>query len=379
MKKKFLIVTTIPLSLGFFRGQVQVLKKEFNVEFVSSSGVNLETICNDGKVIGYPVEMKREISIIKDIVSLYKLTILFFKLKPYVIHSSTPKAGLLSNMAAWLNNVPVRIYYVHGLRYEGVVGLKRKLLVLMECLSCYFATDVYSVSIGIRDLLKSDGITKKKIKVIGNGSVNGIDVEYFSRHNPDVPNLKEKHHINSSNFVFGFVGRLVKDKGIHELVDAFVKINKNYPNTRLLLVGEFENGDPINKAIKVKIKTNKNILHVGFQRDVRPFLKMMNVFVFPSYREGFGVSLMEAAAMDVPAISSDITGCNEIIKNGYNGILIPSKSVINLFNAMEKMISDINLSNEMSKVCRTSVIDKYEQKALWDKTFESYSKLIKDV
>ena len=378
-KSKFIIITTIPLSLGFFKGQIQVLKKKFNVELVSSSGSKLDEICRTEKVIGHPIEMAREISIIKDIFSLLKLIKLFIKTKPNVVHGSTPKAGLLSMFAALLTNVPVRIYYVHGLRYEGSLGLKKKILILMERLSCYFATDIYAVSHGIKELLKADGITKKTITLIGNGSVNGIDVDFFSKHHPDVLDFKKKYQINSSNFVFGFVGRLTKDKGIHELIDAFVKVNKIYSNSRLLLVGEFEIGDPIVEEIKIEIKTNKNIIHVGFQKDVRSFMMMMNVFVFPSYREGFGVSLMESAAMDVPAISSNITGCNEIIKNGYNGILIPSKSVFELYNAMKKMISDINLSARMSKVCRVYVVDKYEQKKLWDKTLVSYCKIIKDV
>jgi glycosyltransferase involved in cell wall biosynthesis len=376
IKPKLLIVTTVPLSLNFFKGQIQVLKKLFNVELVSTSGKLLNDISVAENVKSHSVSMKREISVFNDILSLLGLIRLFFNEKPKVVHGNTPKAGLLSMAAAWVNNVPIRIYYVHGLRYQGTIGLKKKILVLMECLSCYFSTDIYAVSFGIKGLLKSDRITKKAINVIGNGSVNGIDVDFFSRHQPDVINLKEEYQINKSNFVFGFVGRLTKDKGIYELVKAFVKVNKIHSNSRLLLVGEFEIGDPVLEETKIEIKTNKNIIHVGFQNDVRAFLIMMNVFVFPSYREGFGVSLMEAAAMGVPSLSSNITGCEEIIKDGYNGILIPSKSVSELYNAMEKIISDEDLLIKLSLVSREFVISKYEQKKVWKNTLNSYWKLI---
>lgn len=376
MKKKFIIITTIPLSLGFFKGQIQLLKRTFDVTVISSPGKRLDVICKQEQVEGYAVPMKREISVLQDIVSLYKLIRLFIKIKPGIIHGSTPKAGLLSMLAGWFNRVPTRIYYVHGLRYQGVKGFKKHLLMFMEKLSCFFSTHVYAVSFGVKNILEKEGITKKEIQIIGNGSANGIDLDYYSVHNPEIVNLNESYNLTSENFVFGFVGRLVKDKGIHELVGAFLKVNEINKNTRLLIVGDFEKEDPIDSKIIEEIKTNSAIIFVGFQSDIRSFLKMMNVFVFPSYREGFGVSLMEAAAMGVPAISSDIIGCNEIIRNKYNGLLIPSKSEDHLFSAMRKLSLDRKLLEEMSKVSRTYVKDKYEQKKLWESTIKSYIEIV---
>ena len=375
-KPKFLLITTVPSSLNFFSGQIQILKKKFDVELISSPDILLDEICEKEMVKGYKVYMKREIAFLNDVLSLISLWKLFLKIKPTIIHGNTPKASFLSIFVGWLCKVPIKIYYVHGLRYQGTTGVKRHFLMLMERLTCIFASHIYAVSFGVKSTIAKDGITKKKVVVIGNGSVNGIDMGYFSQHNLSIPNLKKIYKLSSENFVFGFVGRIVKDKGINELVKAFLKINKLHPKTRLLLVGRFETQDPIDNNIIDEIKNNKNILNVGFQKDVRPFLKMMNVFVFPSYREGFGVSLMEAAAMNVPAITSNIIGCNEIIEDGFNGVLIPPKSVNDLFKAMENIFSNVKITNDMSKVCRGYVRGKYEQKKLWNRTLKSYHKLL---
>lgn len=377
VKPKFLIITTIPLSLGFFRGQIQVLKSTFKIELVSSAGILLDSICRDEAVKGHVIEMRREISFFNDLKSLVKLIKLFLRLKPSVIHGSTPKAGLLSMIAGWLAKVPNRIYYVHGLRYQGSKGFKNKILKNMERLSCLFATQVFVVSKGVKQTLIADKITKKQIAIIGNGSVNGIDVEYFSSNNSAVPDFKQAYNLEPDNFIFGFVGRLVKDKGINELVQAFLKVNANYPKTKLLLVGDFDTGiNPIDSKVKDEIYANINILNVGFQQDIRPFLKMMHVFVFPSYREGFGVSLMEAAAMGVPAISSDIIGCNEIIINELNGLLIPPKSTSDLVNAMIRFIEDTDFLNKTASMSRKHVIQLYEQQKLWQETLEAYKELV---
>ena len=380
MKKKFLIVTTVPLSLGFFRGQIQVLKKEFDIELVSSPGKQLKEICNEENVFGHAITMKREISVFNDIRSLFQLLFLFKKIKPTVIHGSTPKAGLLSMFAGWLMNVPHRIYYIHGLRYQGDKGFKRKLLIKMEKMSCYFATDIVAVSRGVKKLLKEEGITDKQVSVIWNGSINGVDINYFSNNNNDILNLKKNYKIDKDNFVFGFIGRMVGDKGLNELIKAFVKVNSKNPATKLVLVGDFENLlDPVKRSTKNEILSNKHIIFAGFQSDVRPFLKMMDVFVFPSYREGFGVALMEAAAMGVLSISSNIIGCNEIIINKYNGLLIPPKSTTNLISAMETLVENPKLIKQMSNVTRQYVIDKFEQNNLWLKTLAFYSDIVNKV
>jgi len=375
-KEKFLIVTTVPGSLHFFRGQIEVLKKGFDVEFVSSPSDKFNYYCDLESVVGHGVEMKREISPLNDIKSLFKLIKLFKRIKPKVVHGNTPKGALLSMFAAKITSVPYRFYYVHGLRYHGESGFRRKILMYIEKFTCKMATNVFSVSYGIKDALKKDKICSKKINMIWNGSINGIDTNFFNPKNIDEQSLKAKLKLNSNNFVFGFIGRIVKDKGINELVEAFVEINKENNNTKLLLVGGYEESDPVLPTIKHEIENNENIIHVGLQKDVRPYLKMMDLFVFPSYREGFGISLMEAAAMNVPAISSNITGCNEIIEEEYNGKLIASKSVDELKNAMIDLMHSKDKLEQMSSVSRQYVIDKYEQNKLWEKALATYTNII---
>ena len=377
-QKKFFIITTIPLSLIFFSGQVQVLKKEFDVEVVSSSGEQLDTFSKNEQVKKHVVEMKRDISFFNDLKSLFQLIFLFLSKQPDVIHGSTPKAGLLSMLSGWVTRIPTRIYYIHGLRYQGAVGIKKKILILMEKFSCFFATDIFSVSIGVKEVLKNEQITMKKINIIGNGSVNGIDADYFSVQNQDINNISAQYHIEKDDFIFGFVGRIVRDKGINELVQSFLEINKIFKHVKLLLVGNYEESlSPIDKTVKIEIEHNQNIISVGFQHDIRPFLKVMNIFVFPSYREGFGVSLMEAAAMNIPIIATDIIGCNEIIKDEYNGIMVPPKSTKDLSEAMLFLFLNKNKLEKMSKVTRKFIIDKYEQKLLWEQTLKAYCKISK--
>lgn len=371
MKNKLIIVTTVPISLGFFKGQVQELKKKFEVKVLSSPGTLLDEFCQEEKVVGFGVPIQREISIFKDIRSLFHLLVVFLREKPTVVHGNTPKGGLLSMFASWLLRVPTRIYYLHGLRYEGTKGKKRTLLMEMERFACFFATDVYAVSHGVKSTLERDNITRKPITVIHNGSVNGLNTSYFQER--DHNEFKNPVKLPSDAFVFGFVGRMVGDKGINELVEAFEQL-KNH-KAYLLLVGPLESDlDPLKKETLERIRSNNKIVSTGGVSDVRPYLMMMNVFVFPSYREGFGISLMEALAMGLPVISSDITGCNEIVQHGENGLLIPSKGHNALLDTMSLLLENKRLFNKLKENARRSVVERYEQKKVWQKTLESYSR-----
>jgi glycosyltransferase involved in cell wall biosynthesis len=375
-KKKLFIVTTIPLSFIFFKGQLHLLRDEFDVTLISSPEEQLFKTANFNKVNSYGVFMKREISILHDFLSLFKLMVCFNRNKPDIVHGNTPKGSFLSMIASWVCRVPTRVYYVHGLRYQGATGLKKKILIYMERISCKLATDIFAVSRGVKKVMYEDGITKKSINVIWNGSINGINSDFFNPNIVEFINLKEQYSIKKNDFVFGFVGRIVADKGINELVWAFKNLNELYPNLKLLLIGDYEHSlDPLLTEIKVEIEQNKNIILVGFQKDIRPFYKLMNLFVFPSYREGFGVSLMEAAAMNIPSISSDIIGCNEIIEHNLNGFLIPSKNKEVLLEKMKFSIENKDKIKEMSTLTRDFILSKFEQKQLWMKTMEIYKKI----
>ncbi|MFC4739522.1 glycosyltransferase family 4 protein [Flavobacterium ponti] len=375
-KKKFFIVTTIPLSLIFFKGQLLLLQDEFDVTLISSPEEELFKTANYNKVKSYGIVMKREISLLYDFLSLFKLVVYFYRNKPDIVHGNTPKGSFLSMIASWLCRVPTRIYYVHGLRYQGTTGLKKRILIYMERISCKSATDIFAVSKGVKDVMYDDGITRKKINVIWNGSINGINSDFFDPEIIECNSLQQQYKIKNGDFVFGFIGRIVADKGINELVGSFKNLNELYPNTKLLLVGNYEHDlDPLLPETRIELEQNKNIIIAGFQKDTRPFYKLMNLFVFPSYREGFGISLMEAAAMNIPAISSDIIGCNEIIEDNVNGFLIPSKNKNALFEKMKFSIENIDKINLMSTITRDIILSKFEQKKLWSKTMDIYKQI----
>lgn len=378
-KDKFIIVTTVPGSLNFFKGQIGVLKKQFNIEAVSSPQKGLEAFSKLEKIKTYGIHMSREISLLKDLKSLIKLTKLFLSIKPKIVHGNTPKGAFLSMFSSWITRVPYRIYCVHGLRYQGTVGFKRKLLIVMEQLTCFFATEIIAVSIGVRKSLKEDGVSKKKVSLIWNGSANGINVNHFKPSLDGVNELRIKYNLKPTNFIYGFVGRIVRDKGINEIVEAFTQVNKKYKHTRLILIGKYEDADPIKEKTDFLIKNNKNIIYVGYQKELRPFFNLMDVFTFPTYREGLATSLLEASAMSKAIISSNATGCYEVIKDGYNGRVIPTRSSSKLKEAMIEFIENPLLIKKLSSVSRQSVIEKYEQKFFWKKALETYSKLLNDV
>ena len=378
-KPKILIITTIPLTLIFFKGQISYLKSDFDVELVSSSGEHLNRISTDEKVKSHVVEINRDIKILKDIKSFFNLILLFKKIKPQIIHSNTPKASLLTMIAGFLVNVPTRIYYVHGFKFHAFSGLKRFYFVLFEKITCFFATDVIAVSQGVKNELNTINIKQDKVSIIHNGSINGIDLSYYSNTNFEIGCFKKKYNILETDFVYGFVGRLVRDKGISELLAAFLKVNETQTNVKLLIVGMFDNDDSdFTNEVNAIISNNDNIIFAGFQKDVRPFYKMMNTLVFPSYREGFGMAVLESSAMNVPVIASDITGCNEIIKNNETGILVPVKSISHIYNAMILIKIDNFFYDKLKNNCRDFVSSKYDQKIVWLKTKELLNKIYRN-
>lgn len=310
--KKLFIVTTIPVSLYFFKGQLRFLSNSFNITAISSQPDLLYKFGKKEGVNVYSIPMKRSISIFWDFFCLVLFIKLFLKDKPYIVHGNTPKAAMLSMLAAKITRVPVRIYMCHGLRYQGARGKMRKLLLVMEKITCSCATKVLCVNKGVKETLEIDNICNhEKSKVVLYGSANGIDLEYFDRSKLDQSiSVRKELGINKSDFVFSFVGRIVRDKGINELVHAFNRLTKQHENVHLILVGpEEKKMDPISKESLRIISDNSFIHAVGRKQDVRYYLVASNAFVLPSYREGFGMVLIESGALGIPCITTDIIGC----------------------------------------------------------------------
>lgn len=381
MKVKLIRVSTIPMSLNYLlKGQLHFLSKRFNVLAVSSPGKDLELIKQREKIDVKSIPIKRNISILNDIKSLIKMYLLFKKEKPQIVHSITPKAGLISMIAAYFARVPIRMHTFTGLIFPTKKGGFQKLLIVMDKILCYCATNVYPEGKGVKKDLVNFRITKKELKIIANGNVNGIDLNYFT---PTTVSLDEKSNLSNNlgiiktDFVFIFVGRLVGDKGINELVTVFDKINKTHQDLKLLLVGSMEKKlDPLNKETIRIIEENKNILAVGFQYDVRPYLAIANALVFPSYREGFPNVVMQAGAMELPSIVTNINGSNEIIANNQNGIIIEPKKENELLNAMEQMYTDKNLFKKLKSKSRFMIENRYNQQFVWSSLLNEYEELL---
>src|SRR5690606_23785624 len=328
MKKKLIRITTVPQSLdGLLKGQLSYMSKHYDIVAISSN--NKGFLDRYGQMEGVkvlPVDMTRQITPIKDLKAVWKLYRIFKKEKPFIVHTHTPKAGTLGMVAAYMAGTPHRLHTVAGMPLLEKTGKTRKLLDLVEKMTFGCATKVYPNSFELKNIvLRNKYTTEKKLKVLGNGSSNGVDQIFYDPER--YTNYRKKRlrcflGILETDFVYLFIGRLVKDKGIEELVEAFDTINKKHDNLKLLLVGHYEKElDPLSAKIEKIIQGNNNIIEVGKRKDVRSFYAIADLLTFPSYREGFPNVVLEAGAMGLPALVTNINGCNEIIIEGKNGVI----------------------------------------------------------
>jgi glycosyltransferase involved in cell wall biosynthesis len=252
----------------------------------------------------------------------------------------------------------------------------QKILILMDRLLCRCATNVYPEGQGVKADLIRYKITRKPLKVLANGNVNGIDLSHFA---PDAVtrqqrvDLKNKLGIKSDDFTFIFIGRQVGDKGVNELVEAFDAISARRSGVKLLLVGTSEAElDPLSDRTMRIMRENKAIIPTGFQSDVRPWFAISDALAFPSYREGFPNVVMQAGAMGLPSIVTDINGCNEIIADGENGLIIPAKDTDALRVAMERMIDDEALRVKLRENSREMISSRYDRQSVWNALLGEY-------
>ena len=377
MRKKLIRVTTVSSSLdALLKGQLKFLGQYYDVVGVASDVGTLDNVSKRENIRTIDVSIQREINIKKDIKSLISLIKLLRKEKPNIVHANTPKGSLLSMVAAWITRVPHRVYTVTGLRFETTSGRFRRLLILMEKITCACATKVIPEGDGVKETLIREEITKKPLQKILNGNINGIDLNYFNRSSSIVQtamNIKSP----TDAFTFCFVGRIVKDKGINELVNAFNMLNKEHKKTHLILVGPFEKElDPVEPQTEELISNHENISFVGYQNDIRPYLAASDAFVFPSYREGFPNVVLQAGAMELPSIVTDINGCNEIIIDGENGKIIPPQDTKALYKAMKYFVEHKDdLVKHMATNARPMIESRFDQKMVWNAILDMYNSL----
>ena len=379
MNKKLIRITTVPMSLKYLlKDQMAFMSKNgFNVTMISSDGQELKDVIENEKCAHIIIPLTRKITILKDLKATYNLYKLIRKEKPDIVHTHTPKAGIIGMLASYFARVPIRLHTVAGLPLMEAIGFKRIILNFVEKVTCKCSTKVFPNSYGLKKIiLKYKFTSEKKLKVIGNGSSNGIDTSFFD---PELFSSKEKNKLKSdlgierNDFVFIFVGRLVTDKGINELVEVFNELCSDLKGLKLLLVGPFEDElDPLSEKTKLLISSQDKIISVGYQNDVRPFFAISNSLVFPSYREGFPNVVMQSGAMGLPSIVTDINGCNEIIQNDYNGIIVPSKDIESLKRAMLRIFQDKELYLKCSATSRLAIVNNYEQKLYWNALLNEY-------
>ena len=377
MKITILRATTVPLSLGFFEGTMTELLKTYDVQLLSSPGQELDNMGNRFGVKTHAVEMYRRLSPCKDLKSLYKIVSVFRKEKPFMVHSMTPKAGFLCMLAAWWTKVPIRLHTFTGLVWPTERGWRRQLLMLTDKITCACATHIVPEGEGVKNDLLENRITKKPIKVLGYGNVKGVDMDRFSRRSEVMK--KAQSLINNASFTFLFVGRIVRDKGINELCEAFEQLNKQYPNTRLFLVGSFEDDlDPISEKARSIIDNTSTVYAIGpqYDDDLLAYYAASDCFVFPSYREGFPNTVLEAGAMGLPCIVTNINGSREIIIEDKNGVIIPQKNIEALYKAMERMIVDEQWRKEIARNARTFIMERFEQGFVQKCLLEYYFELL---
>lgn len=386
MKCKLIRIATVPNSFGLLKGQLQLASKHhFEAIGIASPGPRLQKVEDQEQVRTIGVEMTRTISPVKDLKALWKLYKIFKKEKPTIVHSHTPKAGTLGMLAARIAGVPYRLHTIAGLPLLEATGAKRSLLNAVERITYASATHLYPNSYGLQKIILDNKFTtSSKLKVIGNGSSNGIDTSVF---NPAKVTdqtkyqLREELGIDPKDFVFLYVGRVVSDKGINELVQAFLGLEALHTEeggqAHLVLVGKYEKDlDPLLPETDQIIRENRFIHSVGVKYNVVDYYAMANALAFPSYREGFPNVVMEAAAMQLNSIVTDINGCNEIISNGINGWIVPVKNTPKLQDRMQWCLRNSKDSVQMGLKSREIIQEKYERSYVQNKLIEEYNKLL---
>ena len=376
MKQKIIRTSTVATSLNTFcRGTLRDLSRLYDVVAVSTPDHELQEIAQrEGiRVIGVP--MSRPIAPLRDLVSLWRLIRVFRRERPTMVHSITPKAGLLSMIAAWICRVPVRLHTFTGLVFPTATGLKKRILILTDRITCACATHIVPEGEGVKADLINYNITRKPLQVLGYGNIRGIDLDHYRR-SPEV--MEKALTLRKPNlFTFVFIGRVVRDKGIDELVEAFSLLHSEHPQTRLILVGRTEdNLDPVSPNTRSAIASHPAIEAVGSQSDVRPWLAASDALVFPSYREGFPNVVIEAGALDLPSIVTDINGSREIIVHGQNGIIVPPRNAQALLQAMTQFVQNPQATQAMALKARQMIASRFEKSFVQKCLFDYYKQIL---
>ena len=381
---KILHIVTAEKSVMFLHGLTVFLQQRNWTQYICSNpGVTENAKAHLKHCYILSVPMLREIAPFRDIVSLWKLFWLIRKIKPTIVNAGTPKAGLLGMLAAWFACVPVRIFQQRGLRFETTQGIKRKILEWTERITCFCAHRVICNSDSLRQKMLDLKLTKpEKTVVLHHGSSNGVDAGKFSISGDTIRQaleFREKYDIPKNSFVIGFIARIVKDKGIVELVEVFKKILCRYPDVRLFVIGPEESGDIIDDDCRQWLKHSPNVFFMGriAETAIISLYNLFDVFVFPSYREGFPNVVLEAAGMGVPTVGFNVTGVVDSIADGETGMVVPMKDTDDMAKAVMNYLDDPELRLKHGLNGHRRVVRDFQPPMLWEAYYREYCDLLR--
>ncbi len=352
------------------------------VHAISSPGDDLSTLGAREGIAVHPVEMPRLITPLGDLRAVWQIYRVLRKIRPAIVHAHTPKGGLLGTIAAWLARVPVRIYHVRGLPLMTATGPKRRILRLTERTACALAHRVLCVSHSLRAVVVAEGLCPpEKIRVLLSGSGNGVDAggRFDPRRLPERAGeeIRSNCGIPESAKVIGFVGRIVRDKGIVELASAWLALREEFAELHLLIVGPFEPQDPVPEETAATLRDDPRVHLVGMDWDTPPLYAAMDLLVLPTYREGFPNVPLEAASMGLPVVATRVPGCVDAVQDGVTGILVPARDDVALANAIRNYLLQPRLRRDHGRAGRERVLSAFRQGAIWDALHQEYSSLLR--
>lgn len=381
-RPRLLYITTHgKAALGLMRGQLAMLRdRGFDVTVVASPSWELDDVATREGVPTIAVPMNREITPLRDLVALHRLVRVIKRIRPDVVNAGTPKAGLLGMIASRIANVPARVYVLRGLRLETTSGLKRLLLKTTERIASACAHQVVCVSDSMRQVYVAQNLAPAwKCMIPGPGSSNGIDVSRFEQTDARLKSardIRRKFGIPRDAPVIGFVGRLTRDKGIVELAEAFRSVLHSHPEARLLLVGEFESGDPVPQDTIDWLRASPDVSVAGFSKDPSGYYSVMNLLAFPSYREGFPNVPLEAAAASIPVVGFAATGTVDAVLDGQTGTLVPMGNVPALTAAISEYLSNDVLRFQHGQAGFLRASTEFPNEAIWEAMCGLYTSML---
>lgn len=371
-------ITTVPQSLGFLHGQAGFLKtRGFEIHAISSPGAWLSRFAEREQVEVHAVDMPRRITPLRDLAGVYGMWKAFNRIRPHIVHAHTPKGGLLGMVSAWLARVPLRIYHMHGLPFMTATGWKRRLLLWSEQLSCALAHRVLCVSASVRQVAIDSGLCRPdKITVLARGSINGVDAShrFNDRLVPDAEReeARRRYDIPPQAPVVGFIGRIVRDKGITELACAWDRLRRLFPDLHLVLVGPHEAQDPIPIQVDRVLREDPRVHFVGEEWNTPPLYAIMDLLILPTYREGFPTVVLEAAGMRVPVVATQVPGCVDAVHDGVTGLLVPPYDAGGLAGAVGRYLQDPDLRRRHGSAARDRVLREFRPDHVWQAMYQEY-------